>query len=100
MADFANRLNQLRERFLERLACDLRQIEEIAAGEPSVEQLECLQHVAHRLAGISGSIGYPDVSRAALALDREWNPSGAVVAELRAKVEVLRDAAGKHLPMP
>ena len=34
-------------------------------------QAEMLRKVAHRLAGAAGSFGYPDVSAAALELDRE-----------------------------
>lgn len=98
MTDYADRLDEIRERFLYRLACDLRQIEEIVAGNPSAEQLACLQHVAHKLAGISGSIGFSDISGAALALDREWYPGDDNLAELHDNVQNLLEAARKHLP--
>lgn len=60
MTDYASWLHQLQERFVKRLADDLQQIEKIAAGNLSTEQLMCLTQLAHKLAGISGSVGFAD----------------------------------------
>ena len=97
-AEYPSRLHHLRERFIKRLADDLQQIEKIAEGNLSDELLMGLTQLAHKLAGISGSLGFADLSKAALALDREWDPNQSDFAELRYNVQKLREASNKHLP--
>lgn len=75
MPEFEERMEQLRRRYRERLAAETRQMEELASGSPSGVELEQIRQMAHKLAGISGSMGYPTVSHAALALDRDWTTS-------------------------
>ncbi|MGX7895977.1 Hpt domain-containing protein [Tsuneonella sp. HG222] len=93
MSEIEPRLERLRQRYLERLAREMAELEAIARGRPTLAELQELQRIAHKLAGISGSLGFESVSTAAQKLDRDWSTSAADLTVLCASVSELRQIA-------
>ena len=92
MDEIQDRMASLRVRFQARLADDVARMEEIVAGTPSATDLIELQSIAHKLAGISGSLGLPEITEASRPIDRDWLFTAADVKTIRALVVGLRDA--------
>lgn len=83
MNDFADRMAALRARFLDRLAQELPEIEALVPAE-GAEQRAALKDKAHKLAGLGGSIGYPDLSSTARVLDELLGTPDPQPADVRA----------------
>jgi HPt (histidine-containing phosphotransfer) domain-containing protein len=92
MNDFEDRLASLRTRFRARLAADVAWMEQTVAHQPTASQLKELGSRAHKLAGISGSLGFPEIALAAKPLDREWTLTSEQVDEVRSLVAAMRAA--------
>lgn len=72
-AGFDERMAALRERFLERAASD--RVALAAAGEAG--DFAAIRDLAHRLAGVAGTLGFPEISVLARALE---DAGGAEIA--------------------
>lgn len=84
MSELDDRLAALRARFVARLKEDRESLG--AAANPGSEDF---RHIVHRLAGTAGTMGFPDVSAKAAALEQEML-SGS--AEMEPALDALRAA--------
>ncbi|MCB2047130.1 MAG: Hpt domain-containing protein [Novosphingobium sp.] len=70
MSALEDRLVSLKARFLERARDDLRTFEAIDTSAPMAEcDRQNLVNSSHKLAGLSGTLGYSEISAAASALE-------------------------------
>jgi HPt (histidine-containing phosphotransfer) domain-containing protein len=81
MSDLAAKLEALRTRFRQRLADELRAAERLATGEATAENRQELRERAHKLAGISATMGCPRLSQIARNIDRELGSDAVEAAE-------------------
>ncbi|MFY9350224.1 MAG: Hpt domain-containing protein [Sphingobium sp.] len=84
MTDIDARLAQIRSRFRQRCREDLAAIE--AGDMPAAE----LQRVAHRMAGMAGTLGMNALGEAARALDAGIGAGEPSLERKRALIEALR----------
>lgn len=94
MTDRIARLAAIRERFLVRLAEDRAALAALC-GEPAADGREQAIGVAHKLAGLAGSLGFPTISikasrleAALLTSDGPGWPNCPEYTELLAEVEM------------
>lgn len=93
MTDRIARLAAIRERFLARLAEDRAALAALC-GEPGPAGREQAIGIAHKLAGLAGSLGFPTISIKASCLEAtllgdngpDW-PNSPEYAELLAQIE-------------
>ncbi|MXP42076.1 hypothetical protein GRI75_10535 [Altererythrobacter soli] len=69
MTDYDQKMSELRARFRERLAGELEDLCRFSAATASPHDLASLRDKVHRLAGLSGTMGYPEISAIAKRLD-------------------------------
>ncbi|MDV7214059.1 Hpt domain-containing protein [Azotobacter beijerinckii] len=70
-------LKAIRTKYIERLKEDQLSLEQLCAmligKSPQDEVIDDIRNIAHRLAGISGSLGFDRIQQAASALDQSAN---------------------------
>lgn len=88
MSDIDARLAQLRTRFRQRCRDDLAIME--ADDRPAEE----LQRIAHRVAGMAGTLGMLELGKAAITLDQVMNAGLSYLDAKHAFVCALRDEVG------
>jgi HPt (histidine-containing phosphotransfer) domain-containing protein len=66
--DYDQNFEILRQKFLDRCRADL-QVLNRAVESPSERMGKDLEHVVHRMAGISGTLGFHDLSETCLEID-------------------------------
>jgi HPt (histidine-containing phosphotransfer) domain-containing protein len=93
MNEFIDRMAGLRARYIARLACDLAAMDALLTDRPTAAALVELQERAHKLAGISGSFGFPTIGEAAKALDCVWTHSPEDIRRAQDLMAGLRCAA-------
>ncbi|RJG52151.1 Hpt domain-containing protein [Sphingobium terrigena] len=88
MTDMDHRLAQLRQRFITRCRADLAMVE---ADDTTAQDL---QHIAHRIVGMAGTVGLNELGMAAAQLedvlrrgDQITNARQALLSELRTITE-------------
>lgn len=83
MSDAADRLQQLKGRFLARCREDMAQLTDAALPEAA------LQLIAHRIAGLAGTFGLAELGEIARALDQRLSQQQPYAAERSALVTAL-----------
>jgi HPt (histidine-containing phosphotransfer) domain-containing protein len=86
VTEYERKMAELQARFRVRLARELEDLRKFTAANVSPHDLSGLQDQVHRLAGLSGSMGHPEISAIAKIVDEALSggPGEGEVAQLTA----------------